>query len=834
MSAPDSSVVPGAAASPPAPGDAAFPVGDFSAAILDQMLNGVACCRMIFEDGRASDFVYLYTNPAFHHLTGLGPVCGKRVSEVIPGIRESDSKLIEIYGRVAAGAPPEKFEIFIESLQQWFSVQVSSPRPEYFVAAFDVITESKRAEALSRTRLRLTELAQAGTQDELLQTALDGAEEATGSQIGFFHFVDPDQETLTLQVWSTNTLAHMCKAEGKGLHYSISEAGVWVDAFHTRAPVIHNDYAGLAHKKGMPEGHAPVTRELVVPIIRAGKVTEIMGVGNKASHYAQEDVDAVVMVAAMVQDILDRRRAEAALRESEGRLSAVFQASPIGISVTRVADGKILEVNSAALQMYGYARESVIGRTVAELGVYVNPGQRDEMVQGLRAQGGVDRFPIDFRRSSGEAGLMEVSARVIELQGEECLVGMMVDATERKRLEELHLQAQKLEALGTLAGGVAHDFNNIIASIVGNAELARRDVGPGHPALVSLDEIGVASRRAKDLVQQILAFGRRHLVERKVIALAPVVQEAARLLQVTLPAGVSLEVECDQGAPNVLADATQIGQVVLNLGNNAWQSIQTQARPGTIVVRLHSHEQLAYPVQAEAALVVLGELRPGRYACISVEDNGSGMDEATLPHMFEPFFTTKPVGKGTGLGLAVVHGIAQEHNAAIVVRSVPGEGSVFRVYFPEAQAAGPVHRAFVHAAASEHGQGKHILYVDDDEAIVFLMTRLLERQGYRVSGYTEPRRALAVVRAEPGQFDLAVTDYNMPDMSGLAVARALKEIKPDLPIAMASGYITDELRLQAPAAGVSELIYKPNTVEDLCEAVARLARSAVTKPAEAL
>jgi CheY-like chemotaxis protein len=227
-------------------------------------------------------------------------------------------------------------------------------------------------------------------------------------------------------------------------------------------------------------------------------------------------------------------------------------------------------------------------------------------------------------------------------------------------------------------------------------------------------------------------------------------------------------------------------------------------------------------------------LRPGRYARLTVRDNGRGMDEATRARLFEPFFTTKPVGEGTGLGLAVVHGIVKAHEASIVVHSQPGKGAAFSIFFPAADAAVPALAGREPLALGKikgdalvlQGEGKHILYVDDDEAIVFLMTRLLQRRGYRVSGYTDALAAVAAVRAEPGQFDLAVSDYNMPGMSGLDVAQALREIRADLPVALASGYITEELRAKAPAAGVCELIFKPNTVEDLCAVVVRLASAA--------
>ncbi len=942
-----------AAASPAPLGDDVF------ASVLEHMPNGVAYCRMLFEDGRPCDFVYLYANPMFRSQTGLGEVRGKRVSEVIPGIRESDPRLFEIYGRVALGGPPERFEIFVQGLRQWFSVQVFCPKPEHFVAVFDVVTERKqreaelirsqqrlalahrssgsgawdwdvqtgaltwsdeffrlfgldpatteasfdvwrtalhpddlaraearigdalrdrsslaseyrivlpqgeerwigaygdvlvdaqgqavgmvgiclditdrkRAETLLRTRLRMSELSQSGTLDELLQAALDGAEEVTGSKIGFFHSVEPDQEQLTLQTWSTNTLARMCTAEGRGQHYAISRAGVWADCVRARAPVIHNDYAAVAQPGGLPEGHASVTRELAVPIVRANKVTGIMGVGNKATDYLPKDVDALETIAGMAQDLVDRRRAEEALRSERAILQQIMVNSPVGIAVVH-RSGRITLANPAAEAMLGLTRHELSergydAREWKHTDLAGDPLPREQLPAARVLATGEPVFEVEhgIEWPDGRRVLLSVNAApLFDAAGAvDGVVATLSDITEASRLEEARRQTQKLEALGTLAGGVAHDFNNLITSIMGNVELARQDVDAAHPAQVSLEEIRRATHRARDLVQRILAFGRRRAVERKVISLVPVVQEAAGLLRVALPAGMSLDVACAPDVPAVLADATQVGQVLLNLGSNALQATQGLARPGVVEVRLQAHERLAGRAQNDGFGVAAGDLRPGRYACLSVRDNGAGMDARTLAHMFEPFFTTKTVDKGTGLGLAIVHGIVQEHEGSIEIRSVPGEGSCFRIYFPAAQAAEQAVGAVVPAAPPTRGQGRHVFYLDDDEAIVFLMTRLLERQGYRVTGFTDPLAALAAMRADPDRFDLAVTDYNMPGMSGLDVARALKAIRPGLPVAVVTGYITDALRQEGPDAGVSELIYKPDSIEDLCAAVARLA-----------
>jgi PAS domain S-box-containing protein len=532
-------------------------------------------------------------------------------------------------------------------------------------------------------------------------------------------------------------------------------------------------------------------------------------------------------------DITARKRAEDALRINEEQFRQAFDVSPDAININRLEDGLYVSVNSGFTRLMGYTREEIVGHTSGEFNIWENVEDRNRLVQGLKKEGVVKNLEARFRVKSGEIRIGLMYSALIEIDGVPHSINISRDITDQKQAERARAQlemqlreSQKMEALGTLAGGIAHDFNNIVAVIMGNAELARRDLEPAHKAQESLREILKAGRRAMELVQQILTFGRRQLLERQVILLAPAVDESARLLHTSLPPGVRLSVECAPDAPAVLADATQVIQVLLNLCSNAWQVMQGQKHPGLIEVRLDAHvvPEGAFRGPEQRTRGGRVALRPGRYARLMVRDNGPGMDEAIRERIFEPFFTTKPVGEGTGLGLAVVHGIVQGHEASIEVQSAPGQGASFCIYFPAA-AHDSVVSAHPPATALAHGGGKHILYVDDDESVVFLITRLLERQGYRVSGHTDPRQALAAVRAEPGQFDLAVTDYNMPDMSGLDVARALREIRADLPVALASGYITEELRAQAPAAGVIELLYKPNTADDLCDVVARLANA---------
>ena len=529
-------------------------------------------------------------------------------------------------------------------------------------------------------------------------------------------------------------------------------------------------------------------------ILSRGKVVE------------RDSTGAPVRLVGTHMDITERKAAADELRRSIAFSNLLSEAMPLPI-FHKDAEGRYTGCNGAFTRFFGKARSEIVGKTIAEVWPQTTAKiYTDKDLELLSDPAGVQIYETTVAHADGTVrNVMFHKARMLDDAGKPTgIVGMMTDITElkqsearRDQLEAQLRESQKMEALGTLAGGVAHDFNNIIAAIMGNVELARQDVGPGHLALESLEEIRKASRRAKDLVQQILAFGRRQQAARKVIALAPVVEESARLLRTTLPAGVELKVECAPDAPAVLADATQVEQVLLNLGANAWHAIEHQARPGMIGLSLRACDLLAGQAPDAGAAFVSGEVPPGRYACITLQDNGCGMDKGTVARIFEPFFTTKPVDKGTGLGLAVVHGIVQEHGASIEVHSVPGEGSIFRLYFPAAQAADEALRTSPAEAVPVHGQGRHVLFVDDDESIVFLMTRLLERQGYRVSGFIDAREALAAARANPGQFDLAVTDFNMPGMSGLDVARELRAIRPDLPVALASGYITDELRAQA-------------------------------------
>ena len=426
------------------------------------------------------------------------------------------------------------------------------------------------------------------------------------------------------------------------------------------------------------------------------------------------------------------------------------------------------------------------------------------------------------RTAGGRELSVEISVSFERHSGGETTTVFARDLTGRKKAEAQRLlleaqlrESQKMQAMGTLAGGIAHDFNNILSAILGNVELARVDAAACPLALESLAEIDKAGRRARDLVRQILTFSRNEPTQRAAVRLVDVVQETEQLLRVTLPPQVTLTLQIEADIPLVMADATQVEQALLNLCTNAIQAVAPTR--GTVLVEL-AHTQLG-----QRACDRLG-IAPGRYATLAVHDNGAGIDAATLERIFEPFFTTKAVGQGTGLGLAVVHGVMRTHQGAADVRSTPGVGSSFTLYFPAAPTTAEQQPAAEErrVPSSAQGGGRHVLYVDDDTALIFLVERLLRRRGYRVTGFSDPRAAEAALREDPMSFDLLVTDYNMPGYSGIDLVRMARSIRADLPVALASGYVTAEIEASARAEGAQALIHKPNDVDELCETVERL------------
>lgn len=518
----------------------------------------------------------------------------------------------------------------------------------------------------------------------------------------------------------------------------------------------------------------------------------------------------------------EHRRGQIELEVSRDRYVDLYDFAPVGY-LTLADDGLIAQVNLTGADMLGEPRDQLLN---ARFSRFVSPLDADHWHERFRQalrHGAKQRFELALHGGNGSRLHVQLDCmRTVDESLAPVVRVAMTDISDRKEAEsdlrkfEAQLRdVQKMESIGTLAGGIAHDFNNILGAILGNIALAREDLGADHPALVSLEEIQKASVRARNLVQQILTFSRREPQELVTQPLRPVVEETYKLLRATLPARVELDVMLIDQPLRALVDATQVQQVLMNLCTNAWHALTDDT--GRIGVGLDA--VVLDPGSAQQ----LGGVSPGPYAHLWVSDNGVGMDGATRARIFEPFFTTKPVGHGTGLGLSVVHGILSAHHGAIEVVSQPGLGSTFHLYLPLVESTESTDASLeASTPAPARGHGEHVLYVDDDETMVVMVERILARSGYRVSGFNDPQEAIEALRDHPDAFDFVVTDFNMPEFSGLDVARAVAGIRPRLPVVISSGYITEEMRDEAKVAGVRSLMEKQNTFQDLSDLVGRI------------
>jgi PAS domain S-box-containing protein len=612
-------------------------------------------------------------------------------------------------------------------------------------------------------------------------------------------------------------------------------------AVDTRQPAVIADYASWPQRRRI---YDPLQLRATAdfPVLLRGECIGVLAIAriDLARQFTPEElqqgtlfaqmaalvIDHLRIYEAALSDLAERARAEAALREQEARLAGIID-SAIDAIITVDDEQRIVVFNNAAEDAFHCTEAEALGQSLGTfIPEHARVTHRDPAPRSgaggaaLRRKGETSR--LMGRRADGEEFPIEASVSRVEVGGRALSTVMLRDVSDRLRAEakEAALEAQlresqKLEAIGTLAGGIAHDFNNIVGAILGNAELMRDELGANHAAQRSLDEILLAGHRARDLIRQILAFSRNEPQQRQVIDLKAVVGDTLAMLRPIIPAGVEFATRLPEPGLFVEGDAAQLQQALVNLCTNAWHALQDGA--GRIDIALDTLDI------GGAAPPGLGR---GRYAHLTVRDYGVGMDAATVGRIFEPFYTTRAPGEGAGLGLSVVHGIVKSHHGRVDVASEPRQGSTFHIYLP---AVAPPRDGRPPAAGGEPppaGRAGHVLYADDDEALVFLVTRMLERQGLSVTGCFRGADALAAIRANPQQFDLLLTDYNMPGMTGIELAREVASLRPDLPVVLTSGYITDEVRAAAVHAGIRHLVYKPNTVDELCDVVQRVMHEA--------
>jgi len=546
-----------------------------------------------------------------------------------------------------------------------------------------------------------------------------------------------------------------------------------------------------------------------------------------------EKILSVLKEAIEHKDISKSRLLKTALDEEKHFSQTIVRTAP-ALIVALDSQGRIVLFNEKCEEVTGYSESEVVGKKIWD---FLLPGKNSERVRQIFTdlQHNLPKtLENPWVTKDGKERTIVWNNTLIKKATKTLLVvATGEDVTERRILEARLRQAQKMEAVGTLAGGIAHDFNNILFAILGYAELARNNVPEGNPARANLKEVFKAAYRAKDLVQQILTFSRQTEQKRRPLQIHLIVKEALRLLRSSLPTTIEIRQNIHSKCGTVLADPTEIHQVVMNLCTNAYHAMREKG--GVLEVSLSNVDcglrQCSQADRRNADLKTDDKrskiqnpkskigLAPGHYVRMTVTDAGHGMDRAVMERIFEPYFTTKGPGKGTGMGLALVHGIVKSHCGAITVHSEPEKGTTFDVYLPRIEST--VEPEALPSEPLRKGT-ESVLFVDDEEPLVRMVQQMLKRLGYDVTARTSSVEALETFRAQPDKFDLVITDQTMPNMTGVELAKELMRIRPNVPIILATGFSEMVTPEKARAMGIREYIMKPIIAPDLGNAIRRV------------
>jgi PAS domain S-box-containing protein len=760
------------------------------------------------------------------------------------------------------------------------------------------------------------------------------------SQYGFYGFVNKDESVMTIHTWSGEAMKD-CAMADKPQQFPVCKSGIWAEAIRHREPLILNDYhAALTGKKGLPEGHVPLTNLLVVPFFVYGRITAVAAVANKINDYGQEDVNQIKAFLGSVQTIVERKRAEEALRESEERFKQLFDhmadgmvvyqavdegqdfvfvdmnspgqslsrirldealgwrvtevfpsverigllevfrrvwqtghpehhplteyvdgrirqwvenyvfklpsglivaiytdttekhmaeealrvseekyrklvnTAPYGIQLTDL-NGKITFSNPAHHKIQGYADGELIGKFIWDLmAENIHREKSKSFYQELVKDQPVPKvyFSRDRTKDGREIDVQINWEYIYNLNGEvEGIISVISDISDQKKLQTQLQQAQKMEAIGSLAGGIAHDLNNILFPISGLSEMLLDDIPSDNPEYESIEQIHKSAQRGSDLVKQILSFSRQSNPRKLPIQIQPILKEVMKLSRATIPMNIEITSHINTDCGMVSADPTQVHQIAINLITNAYHAVEQTG--GTINIELKE-------VEFEKDELFFHAIQSGRYACITVSDSGTGIDQTLIDKIFDPYFTTKELGKGTGLGLSVVHGIVKEHGGDIRVYSEVGKGTAFHVYLPLLEDIKDSKTATV---TRKYPTGtENILLIDDEEPILRMEQMMLERLGYQVTVRTSSPDALAAFRANPSNFDLVISDRGMPNMTGEQLSMELISIRPNIPVILCTGFSDENDEKRARDMGVKGFLKKPVARGDLAEMVRRV------------
>lgn len=503
---------------------------------------------------------------------------------------------------------------------------------------------------------------------------------------------------------------------------------------------------------------------------------------------------------ASVLDITERKKVEDSLSESNKKFALAFNNAPILITISKLNDGIYLDVNQRFLDTFGFNREEVVGRSSLELCI-ITESQREQILNTIKEKGQIDEVEFVLHTKFDKEVLFKYWGSIITISNQDCLLSIALDITEHRRMEQQFQQAQKMESVGRLAGGVAHDFNNMLGVILGHAEMAMDEVAPTHPLFAELEEIRKAATRSADLTRQLLAFARRQTIAPRVLDLNETIEGMLKMLRRLIGEDIDLVWMPGAGLWPIKVDSSQLDQILANLCINAKDAI---AGVGKIMVETGNSTIDDEYCETHPGCV------PGDYVRIAVSDTGCGMDALTLAHIFEPFFTTKGVGEGTGLGLSTVYGAVKQNSGFVYVYSEPGQGTVFSIYLPRFIKSGMAGEK-LNIGENEPAVGGHetILLVEDEPAILKMALIMLRRLGYKVMAASNPSEAIRLVEKFDGEIHLLMTDIVMPEMNGRDLAERIMTIKKGMRCLFMSGYSSDIITNQGKLVEGTHFIQKP-------------------------
>jgi PAS domain S-box-containing protein len=513
----------------------------------------------------------------------------------------------------------------------------------------------------------------------------------------------------------------------------------------------------------------------------------------------------------VIENITEQKHAESSIRKSEEHLRSLFRAAPTGIGV--VVDRVLKQTNNRLCDITGYSEEEMVGQKSSML----YPSKDDFEYVGREkyeqiCDHGTGTVETRWKRKDGHIIDVLLSSTPMDLNDlSKGVTFTALDITETKLLQNQLMQAQKMEAVGTLAGGIAHDFNNILGAILGYAQLAQLKSADNPKIQRYIDQICIASERAKGLVQQILAFSRQSKTEKIPLDIGIIIKEALKLLRASLPSTIEIRQNVKSNLGTIEADQIQIHQIVMNLCTNAFHAMDKkggQLDVNLTPVKIDTGDSSAYQ-----------DIKPGKYLKLIVTDTGHGMNTDTLSRIFEPYFTTKKEGKGTGMGLATVHGIVKNHGGDIKAYSEEGTGTSFQILFPVIESRA---EKIIEASDSFPRGTEQILFVDDEKFLADIGKETLESLGYQVEIRTSSYDALEAFRKQPDKYDMVITDITMPKMTGEQLAAEIKKIRPNIPIILCTGFSNRITSEGAIEKGISSILMKPLTIRDLANSVRKI------------